>query len=69
MSEFVASGAENLVTVCAGCYENYHNKPELKTIDMIDVIYKAFAGARLETDAVSDRKAPQKWQNMVPVEE
>ena len=69
VSEFVASGAENLVTVCAGCYENYHNKSELKTIDMIDVIYKAFAGARLETDGITDRKVPQKWQNMVPVEE
>ena len=64
--EFVASGADQMVTVCAGCYEHYHTKAQLHPVDLIDVAYKAFAVARAED--LEERKTPQiKWENMAPV--
>ncbi len=64
--EFVASGADQMVTVCAGCYEHYHNKPRLHPVDLIDVAYKAFAIARAE-DLKEGKTSKIKWENMAPV--
>jgi len=64
--EFVATGADQMITVCAGCYEHFHNNPRLHTTDLIDVAYKAFASARAER--VADSTAPDIiWENMAPV--
>ncbi len=68
LREFVSTGADNLVTVCAGCYENYHNKPELHTVDLIDIMYQAFCLARSEEVTLTSRKK-ENWQNMSPLGE
>ncbi len=64
--EFVASGADQMITVCAGCFEQFHKYPQLHTIDLIDVVYKAFATARAETAAEST-PSDLAWENMTPV--
>lgn len=43
--EFVGCGAGRLVTVCAGCFEQFHDNPQLRTIDLIDIAHQAFAAA------------------------
>ncbi len=63
--EFVSSCADRMVTVCAGCYENFHNKPQLKSADLIDVAYEAFAVARSE-DIAKTKTATISWENMSP---
>jgi Fe-S oxidoreductase len=64
--EFVGSGADRMITVCAGCFEHFHNNPRLKTIDLIDVAYRSFAAAKAE-DAAEPAAAPIKWENMAPI--
>ena len=64
--EFVASGAEKMITVCAGCYEHFHNNPQLNTIDLIDVAYEAFSTARAE-DIAEEKTEAIKWENMAPI--
>jgi len=64
--EFVSSGADEMVTVCAGCYEHFHNNPHLKAVDFIDIAYKAFATARAE-DIAKEEALKVKWENMAPI--
>jgi Fe-S oxidoreductase len=64
--EFVSSGADNMVTVCAGCYENFYQNPQLKVIDLIDIAFEAFAVARAE-DLAEEQRHDIKWINMAPV--
>jgi len=64
--EFVGSEADRMVTVCAGCYEHFHNNPQLKTIDLIDVAYKAFSAAKAE-EATEVEAVPVQWENMAPI--
>ncbi len=66
--EFVSSGAENMVTVCAGCYEHFYLNPQLKTVDLIDMAYESFAAARAE-DIEKEEAQRIKWLNMAPVME
>lgn len=66
--EFVSSGADEMITACAGCYENYHTNPQLHTVDLIDVIYKAFARAREEDLEIERNKSNICWENMCPIE-
>ncbi len=64
--EFISSGADNLITVCAGCYEHFHNKPILKSLDLIDVAYEAYAVARAQDSAMEGSPRIQ-WENMAPI--
>ncbi len=64
--EFVSSGADKMVTVCAGCYENYYTNPQLHTVDLIDIMYEAFAVARAE-DINKESKKNIQWENMAPL--
>jgi len=48
IDEFVISGANQMVTVCAGCYQNFRTKPQLHAVDLIDVAYWSFAAAGKE---------------------
>lgn len=65
--QFAASGANHMVTVCAGCYENYHNKPDLKILDLIDIAYEAYKRAYAETLAEEKEELQVRWENMAPV--
>ena len=65
--EFVSSGAEHMVTVCAGCFENFHTDPYLKVKDLIDIAYESFAVARAEDEALLVKEVPkEEWENMSP---
>jgi Fe-S oxidoreductase len=64
--EFVSSGADQMVTVCAGCYENFHTNPQLHTVDLIDILHEAFSVARAE-DIEKEKKTVIQWENMSPV--
>jgi len=65
--EFVSSGADEMITACAGCYENYHTNPQLHTVDLIDVIYRAFAKARAEDMELERENSNICWENMCPI--
>jgi Fe-S oxidoreductase len=63
--EFVGSGADNMITVCAGCYEHFHNKDALRVQDLIDVAFEAFRKARAE-DTAGHEIPSEQWENMSP---
>lgn len=46
VSEFQASGAGQLVTVCAGCHETLQAATSLPLTDLIDLVHQAFTRSR-----------------------
>ena len=64
--EFVSSGADHLVTVCAGCDESFHNLSAFEHVDLVDVAYKAFSVALAE-DIAAEKSQKIQFENMAPV--
>lgn len=64
--EFVSSGADHLVTVCAGCDESFHNLGAFEHVDLIDIAYEAFSVARSE-DMAAEASLKVQFENMAPV--
>ncbi|MDF1555760.1 MAG: (Fe-S)-binding protein, partial [Deferrisomatales bacterium] len=64
--EFVSSGADQMVMVCAGCYEHFHAAPQLRAVDLIDLVYEGYGRARLE-DLAAKPQVRHHWENMSPV--
>ncbi len=63
--EFISSGSDNMVLVCAGCSESLGSKDILKTVELMDVAYEAFATARSEELERASKKIPT--ENMTPL--
>ena len=66
--EIIGSGADVLVTVCAGCDESFRNVGAFDYVDLMDVAYEAFSQARAE-DAEAAKNRDMLFENMAPVME
>ena len=66
--EIIGSGADTLVTVCAGCDESFRNVGAFDYVDLMDVAYEAFSRARAE-DAEAAKNRDMLFENMAPVME
>ena len=65
--EFVSSGCDHMLTVCAGCFESFHGNPQLRVMDFIDLAYKAYAKAKAEDAELAQRNVGVLFENMSPV--